>query len=61
MKRPEELKDYFKVECRKCGSENVWLHVQECARCNDSFIEARCEDCGNNYEYHKAGWIEEPD
>lgn len=51
MKRLENLKDYVKISCKHCGSDNVFLFVRDCAQCGAQ-VESRCEDCKSSFCYH---------
>jgi len=58
MKRRLELTDLFKIVCKKCNSDNVYLYVEECVECG-SFINAECNNCKSKYHYHDFKLIEE--
>ena len=57
MKRYEKASDKFKVICKKCGSEKVYLMTHECGECGPH-VSYHCEDCDNEYDYHNFNIIE---
>lgn len=58
MKRNVTLKDKFKITCRKCGYEKVWLTPDSCEECGEN-IDAECCVCDNKFIYHDFELIEE--
>jgi len=52
--RYEKLEDYFEIKCKKCNSTEIELTIVDCAKCGDSTISARCNACGNEFDYHKT-------
>ena len=57
MKRFENIRDYIEIKCKKCGSSNVELSVNECVECG-SIIECECNDCKAEYNYHDLMFID---
>ena len=51
------LTDLFEIKCRKCGSIDVTLSVDECEECGNT-VSAYCSKCKSNYEYHDFKQIE---
>jgi uncharacterized Zn finger protein len=56
-KRFITLEDLFTIKCKKCGSEDVDLMVEECGECGNT-INAECNNCGIKYKYHDFKEVE---
>jgi ribosomal protein L37E len=56
-KRFQQLEDLFTITCKKCGSTDVDLSINECQECGNN-IEARCRNCKQEYKYHDFKEIE---
>lgn len=50
--------ELFKVECKKCGSNDVDIYPQDCSECGMT-IEAICNKCKSGFNYHDFKTIEE--
>jgi len=51
MKRYVNIYDKFLVRCKRCGSTNVSLMVNNCEECGDT-VSASCNNCKNKFDYH---------
>ena len=51
MKAYITLEDKFKIICRVCGSEEVYLGVDECEECGNT-VSADCNKCHAKFRYH---------
>ena len=51
MKRYQQLTDVFIIICKKCGSNDVDLHGEDCQHCGVT-ISAECNKCGQKYDPH---------
>lgn len=57
-KRFLNLTDFFLIKCKRCGSENIEISVEECSECGDS-VKGECNDCHLEYKYHNFAKLTE--